>query len=175
MAENGRLQRAKLRPGIEPELVGQRLPGGLVHGERVGLAAGAVQRNHQLTTGALPQRVVGNERLQFGHQLGVASQREIRVEGDPAQLRQPDVRRGRDLDVAEISQHVAAPERQRLPEGGGRRRGIVRPRPTAGLDELAEAAGVGLIGPQGQKVARRSGQQQSRRLASGSLWLQQRA
>jgi hypothetical protein len=66
----------------------------------------------------LAQRVLGDERLQLAHQVGVAAARQVRVdarlERRPAQLLQP-----RDLDLrerleGEVGERRPAPERQRL-------------------------------------------------------------
>ena len=56
---------------VEAELVAQRRARFLHHGERVRLATGAVQGEHQQLAQPLAQRVVADERLQLGDRLAV--------------------------------------------------------------------------------------------------------
>jgi hypothetical protein len=48
VGEDGGLQRLQPRSRVESELVGQHPPAGLVRGQRLGLAPGPVQGQHQL-------------------------------------------------------------------------------------------------------------------------------
>ncbi len=58
VVEDPPLQLAELRGGLETELVGEVRPGLLVGAQRLGLAAGAVERQHLLGAEALPQRIL---------------------------------------------------------------------------------------------------------------------
>ena len=107
------LQLAQRRARLDPQLFYQRPPRRLVDGERVGLPAATVQREHQLGAHALAQRVLGGERLQLGDQIGVATERQIGL--DPllqhreAKLLQPRDRRLRERLVAEVGKRRPAP------------------------------------------------------------------
>ena len=123
--------------GLEPELPVERLPRVAVHLERVGLAAAAVERKHQLGDQALPERVLGDKRLQLGHDSGVATTVEIRVdpflEGAEARLLQPRDLALRERLVGEVGERGAAPQPQRCAEQlrrlVGRPSGSVRDEP----------------------------------------------
>ena len=142
VAEDRLLELLQRLARVEAELVDERGARVLVGGERVGLAAGAVEREHQQAAQALAQRVLAHERLELGHGLGVAAEREVGLEPllerDEAQLLEPaDLVAGERL-VAEVrerrpapeperpAQHVAAPRRVAL---GEQRAGRVRAAP----------------------------------------------
>ena len=48
--------------------------------QRIRLAPGAVQREHELAAEAFPKRVVGDEALELAEKLGVPTQLELRVD-----------------------------------------------------------------------------------------------
>jgi hypothetical protein len=78
----------KLRRRIDPELSGEHLTRPLVRRERVTLAARAVQGHHQVSPRPLPERMVGDERLQFGDELVMPPERQVGADplldrGDP--------------------------------------------------------------------------------------------
>ena len=62
--EDRLLQPPKLRPRLEPQLVGEHAPRLLERLERVRLAAAAVERQHQLPPQPLPERVVRERRAE---------------------------------------------------------------------------------------------------------------
>jgi hypothetical protein len=72
LAEDRPLELLQSRAGLDPQLVDERSARVLVGVERLGLATGAVQRRHQVPAQALPERVLGDERLEFADQLAVA-------------------------------------------------------------------------------------------------------
>src|SRR5439155_70847 len=72
--EDAALELAQLVAGLDAELVDERSAGVPVALERVGLAARAVQREHQLRAESLVQRVLGDETLQLADELGVAAE-----------------------------------------------------------------------------------------------------
>ena len=85
--------------------------------ERVRLAPGAVEREHELGARALAQRLVANPLLELGDQLAVTAQRERAVDAllgdDEAILVEAG---GVDLRVAldfRACEGIAAPERER--------------------------------------------------------------
>ena len=70
------LELAQLAAGLDPELVDERAARVLVGAERLGLAPRAVQRAHELAAQALAQRVLGDQRLELGHDVA-APEREV--------------------------------------------------------------------------------------------------
>src|SRR4051794_21891697 len=70
--EDGPLQLSEAARRLEAELLVERAPEGLVGGERLGLAAGAVEREHELGPQPLAQRLVSAEDLELAHQVAVA-------------------------------------------------------------------------------------------------------
>ena len=74
------MQLAEGRARLDPELVHQRAAGVLVGLERLGLPAGAIEREHQLRAQPLAQRILGDERLQLADELGVAAGLEVGVD-----------------------------------------------------------------------------------------------
>ena len=120
MAENRGLELLERFARFEAELLDQRGPRVLVGRERVGLAAGAVQGEHQQAAQALAQRMLADERLELGNGLGVAAERELDLEPllerDEAQLLESgDLVAGEGL-VAEVRQRRPTPEAERLAE-----------------------------------------------------------
>jgi hypothetical protein len=93
LGEHGPLQALQLGAGVDAQLVAQQLPAARVRRERVGLAAGAVQREHQRPPQPLPQGVHRHQPLQLGHgvlrpargqhRLDVALQRHRPQLGEP--------------------------------------------------------------------------------------------
>ena len=64
----------QVRAGIDAQLRGEHLPRALVHRERVGPAAGAVQGEHELCPEPFVQRISAGQRLQIGKHLAVLAQ-----------------------------------------------------------------------------------------------------
>ena len=64
--------------GIDPELLGEQIPCARVRGERVRLATGAVEREHQHAPEPFAQRIGRGQRLQLPDDLVVVTQGEIR-------------------------------------------------------------------------------------------------
>ena len=63
--------------GLDPELLGEDPAPLVVDGERVGLTAGPVEREHELAAQPLAQRMRADERVELGDQLGVPPEREL--------------------------------------------------------------------------------------------------
>jgi hypothetical protein len=55
---------------LEPEVVGEPAPTCLVGGERLSLAAGAIERPHELCERSLAVRVLVDQLLELRHELG---------------------------------------------------------------------------------------------------------
>ena len=120
LAQDGRLQLLELGPRVEAQLVEQRLAGGAIRGERVGLAAGSVEGEHQLSARPLAERVRLDDRLELGDELRVAAEREVGLdpllEHDGAQLLETGDLGLCERLVREVGERGAAPERERLAE-----------------------------------------------------------
>ena len=80
LAQNRLLELAQQRARLEPELLIQRTPRFSVDLERVCLAAGAVESEHELAARALVEWALGDRRLQLEDELGVPSQLELGVD-----------------------------------------------------------------------------------------------
>ena len=121
----------QLGAGLDPEALDERLAGGAVRGERVGLPPRPVEREHLLRAEALAVRVLHHERVQLVDQVGVASERQIRVdpilERSQALLLELGPGGGAERRSVELGQRRAAPERERLVQcvGGSSRLGRV--------------------------------------------------
>ena len=86
--------------------------------ERVGLAAGAVEREHQLAAKPLPERKPVDERLELGHEVSGASELEVGVDAalqgiEPQLLEAADLVLGEGLE-GEVGEGRSSPERQRV-------------------------------------------------------------
>ena len=73
------LEPAKVRPGIDAQLVGEQRPRPLIGAEGFALPARAVEGEHQLAPTPLAQRRVGDRGLELADDLGGATRREQRV------------------------------------------------------------------------------------------------
>ena len=144
MDEDPPLQLAELLARLEPELFDEHRPRFAIRRERLGLAARAVQRQHQLTGEALAQRVGPDGRRQLPDELGVSAVAELVLE--PCfQRGQTQLLEARDLALREvlereIGERRAAPECQRLPVA------VLR-------EQLAEAVQIELVRLDTQHVA----------------------
>ncbi|PPS87799.1 hypothetical protein BZZ08_02782 [Streptomyces sp. MH60] len=116
--EGGQLGR-----GVGAELLGQRAPRLLVHGQRLGGPSARVQGPHQLPVQPLAQGMPGQQSPQLGHQLGATPERQIRLDpvlyGGQPQLREPGRLGGR---LRQVGQRGTAPQRERLTQSGRRAR-----------------------------------------------------
>jgi hypothetical protein len=102
---------------IEAELVAQRRARFLHHDERVRLATGPVQGEHQQLAQPLAQRVLADQHLQLGDRLAVSTDRKVglqtMLERHKAQRFQPADLVLRERLVAEVRQRRTAPQRER--------------------------------------------------------------
>src|SRR5205823_5735290 len=134
------------RARVDPELVYERAPGGVIRLERLRLAAAAVEREHQLRTETLAQRMSRDGRFEVADELPVTSVLELRVgpfleRGEPKLLEPLDLRL-RERFEREVGERRAAPEREggaKLPRALGRL-GALRL-----VDEAVEAREVELV------------------------------
>jgi hypothetical protein len=65
---------------LETKFLAQLLSGQPVRLERRGLTAGTVERKHQLTAKTLPQRMSGDQRVDFVDNVGMASEGKFGIE-----------------------------------------------------------------------------------------------
>ncbi len=117
MIEDRPLERLECRPGLEPELLGQRMARLLVGVERLRLTPRTVERQHLLAAQPLAQRVGRHEPLELGQELGVPAECQARLEpllqAAQTKLLEPRQLGLGEVGVAEISERRAAPERER--------------------------------------------------------------
>ena len=77
LAENRLLELSQLSRRLDPELTDEDATGLPVRVERVGLAAGAVEREHELPAQTLPQWVRGDKALELADEPAVASESKV--------------------------------------------------------------------------------------------------
>jgi hypothetical protein len=137
---------------VDPELFGQELaevPEGL---ERLGLPAGPVQGEHQLSAQALAERVLEHQGLQLADEVDVAAELEVNLDPLLERRHASRVQAGR-LHHAqalggEVGQRWAAPQGQRCAQPTrGRLQGARSASPTCLCDLHFEAVQVALAGP----------------------------
>ena len=122
LVEHGPLERPELGPRLDPEVLDRRLARRPVGGERVGLAAGPVEREHLLGPEPLAVRMVGGERIELRHERRVAPELEVGVDpllerGEP-ELLEAQPRRDPERLTVELRERRAAPQRECLVEQG---------------------------------------------------------
>ncbi len=164
VAEDGPLQLAQGWGRLQAELLQQQLPDLAVGLQGVGLAAGAVQGEHQLAAEPLAQRLLGDQALELADQLGPGAEGQVGLDpllhADQPQLLQPgDLGLGERL-VAEVGQGRPPPQGQRLGQGVGGLGGGPVGQGLATLGEQAlEPAQVDLVGDGPEQVPGRPGDQ----------------
>ena len=149
-------------PGSMPSSSTSTRRGVSVGGERVSLAAGAVERAHQLRTEPLAQRVLADERFQLADEAGMAPELEVGVE---AELERPEplLLECRDLPlreglVGQVGEGRPAPERERLAKLLRRSPRLARrERLRSVRDERGEPVGVELPVPRRRRRSRADG------------------
>jgi len=155
---------AQLGPRLDPELVDQHTASLPVGRQGVGLAAAAIQREHQLHVQALSPRVLRRQPLQLGHQLAVPPGRQIRLDarfhGLQAQLLPPLHLGRRERRPGELLQRRPAPQLQRPTQQLARTARIPRgQRRPARRHRALEALGIELVRLNHKAVSRRRGLQ----------------
>ena len=104
--------------GFDAELLDERPSRYLVGLERLGLAPGPVEAEHQLAEQTLPQRVLLHQPLQLAGEFGVATGGEIGVdpllERRQAQLPETSALRLRKRLIGEVGERRPAPQRKCL-------------------------------------------------------------
>jgi hypothetical protein len=122
--ENGALERSQLLARIQAEALGQERASSVVRRERLDLALGVVEREHELAPQALAERLLGNETLELGDERSVTAERQLGIdpffEGDEAKIVQPT---GLVLDDASAT---GVCEGRAVPQGKGGSQAIRR-------------------------------------------------
>ena len=130
MAKNVALEALQLGPRLDPELLDERPPGVLIHGERFGLASRAIQREHELPAEALTEGMGADERLELADEVSGRPGREVEIdpglERNQTELLQAGDLALRERLVAKLGERRAAPERERLVEQLRGRRRVAR-------------------------------------------------
>ena len=161
LVEDAPLELAQRGARLEAQLLHQHAPTLPKGFERVGLSAGAVEREHQLAAQPFTERLLDEESLDLSDELGVAAEREVGadavLEGGEPQLLEAPALCGGEFVVGEVDERRASPQRERLAEKAGGVGGVVCP--GGRREERLEAARVDLGGTDLQLVSRRPGQQ----------------
>ena len=111
--------------GVDAQLVGQLGPQLGVGGQRVGLAAAPVEREHPQAAQPLPEGVLAGQPVQLAGHAGVPPAGQVGLDpvlesGEPGLL-QPRYVGLREGQVGDVAQRRAAPQRQGSRHPGGRR------------------------------------------------------
>ena len=160
MLEHPPLELLQFEARLDPELLAERLSRPAVELERVGLAARAVERQHQLRPRPLAERLARDELLQLGDQARVPPEREVGLDpllerGEPSVL-EPRPRVSREGLGLELGERCAAPELERLGKALSRGLRVAGDQELAPLsDEALEAIEIELALFDAQRVARR--------------------
>ncbi len=168
------LERPERRPGVDPQLLGEGLPGPPQRGERVGLPVRAVLRQRQQPPALLAQPVLREQRLELGHDQGALAGVEAGLQ-QPLARERPELLETAGLGVGPVGAGVltedrAAPQRQRLRE---QLDAPTRVRRRARLDDQPlEAPGVDVDGARGQRVAVTAGDEHPARGPGGPVRLE---
>ena len=117
LAEDRLLELAQRHARLEAEIVQERPACVLVGLEGVGLAAGAIERQHELPAQPLVERVVVDERLELADHVAVSAEFELRVDQvlpcREAKLFEALDLAGRERLIGQIAERRTAPERER--------------------------------------------------------------
>jgi hypothetical protein len=158
MGEDGSLQVLEGLARLQPELLGQhisRLPVAL---QRVGLAARAVEREHQLCPQPFPQRMLGDECLELADDHVVTSEGKVGVEPllhdrEPQLLESADLRL-RERLICAVGEGRPTPNRKgRSKQLGGLSRTPARKRVAPVPKESLASSSIQLIRRENQCVA----------------------
>ena len=156
MPQDRLLELPQLLARLETELLREVRAAHAVGLEGLGLPAGAVQRQQQLTPQALPQRMLDHEGLQLADELRVPAGGEIGVDA-LLECRLTQLLEARDLDLREglvlqVGQRVPAPERQCLAQ---LLPGVLGVRAASIAEQLLEAGKIELRGLDLEEIAGR--------------------
>ena len=136
----------QLGGGVDAELVGQQLPNPGEGAQRIGLAPGPVQAEHEVRPKSFVQRVLRDQAVGFGHDSVVIAEREPRdeqvVTGAQPQLAETFPRRMRPLGISRVRVRLAPPPGQCRFEDVCGRLGLRRRHTAPARDLVLELDGV---------------------------------
>ena len=148
------MERLQIRPRVDPELVHEGGTRGGIGVEGLCLAAGAVEREHQLPAQALPQRLLADEGLELADELRAAAALEVGVEPsldcDEPELLQPRDLRLRPALVRKVGQGRSAPKVERCSQLA---RPLRRSEVGSGAEASLELRAVQLLGREVEAVS----------------------
>ncbi len=159
LAEDPPLHLPKRRRRLQAELFVEGSSRRLERCERIRLASAAVERQHELSSQALSERVSNDQRLELSDDGGMPSEREVGV--DPLlgqrKLKLLDPCRLRDGEwLLELGEGRTAPERERAAQRGRGRIGVARLEGCSPLREhLLGPVQIHLMGRDVECIARR--------------------
>ena len=162
LPQNCPLELLERRARVDAEAVDERAPRVLIHVERLGLAAGPIESEHEVGSQPFAERVPGDEAFELPDELGMTAEGEIGLDASflcgQAKLLEPgDLSLCEGL-VGEVRERGAAPEAERLVKQVGCPLGLVRrQRAAAFLDESLEPLEVELTRLELDGVPRRPG------------------
>ena len=159
LGEDPPVQRLQPRGRLDAQLLVEPAAEAVVGRERLGLPAGAVEREHEQPVRRLAQRVRGDVRLELRDRVGVAAARDVGLDAllEAGQPQRFEVR-GLDLRerLLELGERRAAPQVQRLAQQRRRALRVAGVECRApGLPQPREARGVHVLGAGDERVARR--------------------
>ena len=109
---------AKLRPRFDPELLDERPASIGVGPKRVSLAAGSIQREHELLVEPLAQRHLLHPFGQVADRLAVTSEQQLQVDASfgrrPPQLVEPGGLTTGEVHAGDVLERFTSPQRQRI-------------------------------------------------------------
>ena len=112
--EDALLKLLQRRTGFDAQLVAETAAGVLIGVERLRLPALPVQGQHQMGSQPLAKRLFADELLQFGHESGRRSDRQIGLDAafdrNEPELVEPGDGRGGKVLVGELAERIASPE-----------------------------------------------------------------
>ena len=155
LAKNQRLQLLQLSRGFDPELLHQQLACIAIRLQRVGLAARAVEGQHELPAKALAEGMLGDEALELGDEVGRPAQLEIGVDpalerGEP-ELLEPLTLGRHERGAFEARERGTPAERERRVQ---LRRGDGRLLAARAVDEGLEALEIELVPAHLESISR---------------------
>jgi hypothetical protein len=166
LREDCALELTQLLARLDPQLPDKRRARVPVRRQRLCLAPGAVERDHELGAQPLAQRMAVHERLERADLLCVPAQGQLRLDellggGEPKPLQAADLSLSEGV-IGEVGQRGTAPQRERFPEQlGGALRRAVRERAGALGEQALEARPVELVGADPDQVAAPLGDDQA--------------
>jgi hypothetical protein len=112
------VQCAQLWSGLHTDLNDEDFARVPVGRQRLGLASGAVQREHALRVEPLGQRVRRHERIELADELAMPAGRQAALDGNlgraQPQILQPANLRGGERLVCDVGERGSAPQRERV-------------------------------------------------------------